>query len=188
MISTHRAQKPGKNAVTHVICSEADIGSFQAVLNQMVQSGVEIVTPEFVLDSIVEEELQSASKYRLSVKKNAPAAAVSVAAVPAAGSGTSAMEMDGVKCAPYPFELVVQSVKDDKFTGYIFWPTLGKTKTKVSGKINGSNVTFEETDFMEGDGVELNNKYTGVLSASGLGGTLTDNLGLEGHFELKPKQ
>lgn len=178
-----------------MICSEADIAAFKAELDGMVKSGVEMVTPEFISDSILEEEVQEAAKYRLSVKKHytAPAPAVlsapapAAAAAPAAAQGT-VMQLEGVKCAPYPFELVVQSVSGDKFNGYVFWPTLGKTKTKVSGKISGTTVTFEETDFMEGDGVELNNKYTGTLSAAGLSGKLADNLGLEGHFELKLKQ
>lgn len=180
-----------------MICSEADIAAFKAELDGMVKSGVEMVTPEFISDSILEEEVQEAAKYRLSVKKNytapasaaaaAPAPAAAAAAAPAAAQGT-VMQLDGVKCAPYPFELVVQSVSGDKFNGYVYWPTLGKTKTKVSGKISGTTVTFEETDFMEGDGVELNNKYTGTLSAAGLSGKLADNLGLEGHFELKLKQ
>lgn len=169
-------QKVGKNSITHVICSEADVSSFAPVLDTMVKSGVEIVTPEFVLDSIVEEELQDAVKYQLSVKKNAPAYPISL------------QKLDGTKFVPYPFELQVQEVKDGKFSGYAYWPTLGKTKTKVTGNVDGTNVTFEEMDYMEGDGVELNNKYTATLSAAGLSGSFVDNIGLHGKFELKPSK
>lgn len=158
-----------------MVCSEADVGSFAPVLDTMVKSGVEMVTPEFIMDSIVEEELQDAAKYRLSVKKNAPAYAV------------AQQTLSGTKFVPYPFEVHVEDVKGNDWTGYALWPTLGKTKTKVTGKVDGTNVTFEEIDFMEGDGVELNNKYTATLSAAGLGGTFVDNLSLQGHFELKQK-
>lgn len=152
------------------------------MLDGMVAAGVEIVTPEFITDSILEEAVQDAAKYRLSIKKSI-ASTPSIAVAPIAG--IVHLPMEGIKYAPYPFEVVVQSVQGDKFTGYAYWPTLGKTKTGIVGKIDGSNISFEETSYIENDGVELNNKYSGTLSAAGLSGNFTDNIGLEGRFELK---
>eukprot|EP01127_Copromyxa_protea_P014844 TRINITY_DN4196_c1_g1_i5.p1 TRINITY_DN4196_c1_g1~~TRINITY_DN4196_c1_g1_i5.p1 ORF type:complete len:226 (-),score=71.65 TRINITY_DN4196_c1_g1_i5:90-767(-) len=68
----------------------------------------------------------------------------------------------------FPFKMHVASLKGKDITGTITWPTLGNAKTKIRGKIEGNNFSFEEYEaIFNGDEVQIPSYYSGLISAGG---------------------
>lgn len=84
----------------------------------------------------------------------------------------------------HPFELAITTRKEDKLEGIIEWPTLDNTITKWRGKIEGSSISIEEFETMEGDGVEVPNNYVGKFSSGKIVGMATDPHGETSRFEI----
>jgi hypothetical protein len=74
----------------------------------------------------------------------------------------------GIVTQTFPFEFHISQVKREKnakqFEGFVLWPTLQQTKTKMRGKVFDTNqFEYEEYDISEGDAVEVPVTYRGTL-------------------------
>jgi len=64
----------------------------------------------------------------------------------------------------YPFTLLIQKKTGDKIFGTIEWSSLNSTITRFKGSIDekSNSIQFEEYEVVEGDDVDVPNKYNAV--------------------------
>jgi hypothetical protein len=97
----------------------------------------------------------------------------------------------GVLFQGHPFEMTigVKGKEKNKFEGTMEWPTLDNTITKFRGKLeSATELSINEYEAIEGDGVEVPNNYSGKLSLAGsttkVLGFATDPHGEKSKFEI----
>ena len=81
------------------------------------------------------------------------------------GKVTSARSAD----FPATIEIVEIDTATGNFNGTITWPTLNSVN-RIDGKIDGRNITFKETQYIQRGGAHLNCEYQLVLQGTSLTG------------------
>lgn len=76
-----------------------------------------------------------------------------------------------------------QNLSSGRLEGEIEWPGLNSIN-KIVGKLNGSNLSFKETEYIKKGGAVLGGEYTATLNNGIITGTWTDQKTDQGTFEL----
>lgn len=85
----------------------------------------------------------------------------------------------------YDFDFEIETRTGVNITGTITWPTLGNAKTKVKGKIEGEELTFEEFE-TESENVAVPVSYIGNVANAQVTGQFHGE-GNQGGFQLNLK-
>lgn len=174
--------------VTFIVSDSSELDDYESELETAKEHDIDVVSVDFILDSIRDSKLVSPSKYKLKVKKRkkedqeeGPPKKVKKDESPQKSSSSSHEEMkDGTECMGvcsyklekkhYPVKMTVEktNTKPDgkvKVSGLIEWPTLNGATTRFKGKIDGKVFTFKEYEVVKGkEEVEVPTSYLGKFT------------------------
>lgn len=73
----------------------------------------------------------------------------------------------------YPMIMTIDDRRGSEIYGILHWPTLGNSRTRFKGSIEGEELSLTEYELVEGTGVVVPTVYDGQLVGESISGTWT---------------